>query len=60
MLLGLDGNDVVIKADGQRLKFPFRSIAEAKLVLTDRLIQEDLKAREQGVAVASAKAGATN
>jgi ribosome maturation factor RimP len=60
MLLGLDGNDVVIEADGQRLKFPFRSIAEAKLVLTDRLIQEDLKARKQGVAGASAKAGATN
>ena len=46
MLLGLDGNDVVIDTDGQRLKFPFRSIAEAKLVLTDKLIQEDLKARK--------------
>jgi ribosome maturation factor RimP len=46
MLLGLDGNDVVIDADGQRLKFPFRAIAEAKLVLTDKLIQEDLKARK--------------
>lgn len=45
-LLGLDGNDVVIEADGMRLKFPFRAIAEAKLVLTDELIQEDLKARK--------------
>ena len=45
-LLGLDGNDVVIEAEGARLKFPFRAIAEAKLVLTDALIQEDLKARK--------------
>jgi ribosome maturation factor RimP len=47
VLLGLDGNDVVVDAAGQRLKFPFRAIAEAKLVLTDKLIQEDLKARKQ-------------
>ncbi len=46
-LLGLDGSDVVLDAAGQRLKFPFRAIAEAKLVLTDKLIQEDLKARKQ-------------
>jgi ribosome maturation factor RimP len=46
-LLGLDGNDVVLDAAGQHLKFPFRAIAEAKLVLTDKLIQEDLKARKQ-------------
>ena len=46
-LLGLDGNDVVLDAAGQRLKFPFRAIAEAKLVLTDKLIQEDLNARKQ-------------
>ena len=47
MLLGLDGNDVVVDAAGERLKFPFRAIAEAKLVLTDKLIQEDLKGRKQ-------------
>ena len=47
MLLGLDGNDVVVDAAGERLKFPFRAIADAKLVLTDKLIQEDLKARKQ-------------
>lgn len=46
LLLGLDGNDVVLEAEGERLKFPFRAIAEAKLVLTDKLIQEDLKARK--------------
>jgi len=45
-LLGLEGNDVVIETQGQRVSFPFRSVAEAKLVLTDKLIQEDLKARK--------------
>ena len=45
-LEGLDGNDVVISAEGSRIQFPFRSVSEAKLVLTDKLIQEDLKARK--------------
>lgn len=47
LLLGLSGHEVVIEADGQRFFFPFRAIAEAKLVLTDKLIAEDLKARKQ-------------
>jgi ribosome maturation factor RimP len=46
-LLGLEGSDVVLDAAGQRLTFPFRAIADAKLVLTDKLIQEDLKGRKQ-------------
>ena len=48
LLLGLDGNDVVLEV-GRRANaaFPFKAIAEAKLVLTDKLIQEDLKARER-------------
>ena len=45
-LLGLDGSDVVLDADGARLKFPFKAILEAKLVLTDKLIAEDLRARK--------------
>ena len=45
-LEGLDGNDVVITSQASRIQFPFRSIAEAKLILTDKLIQEDLKARK--------------
>jgi ribosome maturation factor RimP len=45
-LLGLDGNEVVIETQGARFKFPFRGIADAKLVLTDELIAEDLKARK--------------
>jgi len=57
-LEGLDGNDVVIISQNQRIQFPFRTILEAKLVLTDKLIQEDLKARKG--AGASARAGATS
>jgi len=49
-LEGLDGNDVVITSQGARIQFPFRSILEAKLVLTDKLIQEDLKARKKAPA----------
>lgn len=45
-LLGLDGSDVVIETGDSRLTLPFRAIAEAKLVLTDKLIEEDLKARK--------------
>jgi ribosome maturation factor RimP len=56
-LMGLDGQDVMIRADNSDIKFPFRAIANAKLVLTDKLINEDLKARKG--AEASAKAGAT-
>ena len=58
VLLGLDGTDVMIRADGADLKFPFRAVANAKLVLTDKLINEDLKARK-GTG-ASAQAGATD
>jgi ribosome maturation factor RimP len=46
-LLGLDGHDIQIEAQGKRFGIPFRQIAEAKLVLTDALIAEDLKARKR-------------
>jgi len=46
LLLGLEGNDVLMDASGTRLKFPFRNIQDAKLVLTDKLVEEDLKARK--------------
>lgn len=46
-LLGLEGTDVLLDAGGQKLKFPFRAIADAKLVLTDKLIAEDLKGRKR-------------
>ncbi len=45
LLLGLDGADVQLETQGQRLSLPFKAIAEAKLVLTDKLIAEDLKTR---------------
>ena len=44
-LLGLDGSDVIIRADNSDIRFPFRAIANAKLVLTDKLINEDVKTR---------------
>jgi ribosome maturation factor RimP len=46
-LLGLEGQDVTIQSQNQRLAVPFMQIAEAKLVLTDALIAEDLKARKR-------------
>lgn len=45
-LLGLDGNDILIRADKLDYRFAFRNLANAKLVLTDKLINEDLKARK--------------
>ena len=47
LLLGLEGTNVLMDSQGERVSVPFKGIAEAKLVLTDKLIQEDLKAREQ-------------
>ena len=46
-LLGLQDNDVVIETGGARIAIPFKQIAEAKLVLSDALIAEDLKARKR-------------
>jgi ribosome maturation factor RimP len=46
ILEGLDGQEVVIATPDMKVQFPFRSIQEAKLVLTDKLIQEDLKTRK--------------
>jgi ribosome maturation factor RimP len=46
ILLGLDGSDVVMRCVGKDVKFPFRAVANAKLVLTDKLIAEDLKTRK--------------
>jgi ribosome maturation factor RimP len=50
-LSGAEGNDVMLdtadeKNSHERHRFAFSAIADAKLVLTDRLIAEDLKARE--------------
>ena len=56
ILDGLDGNDVVIAMAEGKTQFPFRSILEAKLVLTDKLIQQDLKARKGSNAKADAGA----
>ncbi len=47
-LLGLDGQDVRIRDTSlgiDEIRFPFRAIANAKLVLTDKLINEHSKTR---------------
>ncbi len=58
LLIGLEGADVVMNVTDadegiRQVRFPFDDIAEAKLVLTNRLIQESLKAREKREADAS-------
>jgi len=57
ILIGLDGQDVMMDVtetnQNRRVRFPLADVAEAKLVLTDRLIQESLKAREKREAKAS-------
>ncbi|MEY4964721.1 MAG: ribosome maturation factor RimP [Pseudomonadota bacterium] len=45
-LMGLDGQDVMIRADNLDYRFPFRVVVNAKLVLTDKLINENLKSRK--------------
>ena len=56
-LIGLEGGDVVMDVADEnatrRVHFAYSEIAEAKLLLTDRLIQESLKARELREAKAS-------
>jgi ribosome maturation factor RimP len=51
LLIGLEGQDVLVDvaAEGgsQRLRLPYSSIGDAKLVLTDRLIAESMKARDR-------------
>jgi ribosome maturation factor RimP len=50
LLIGVDAHDVVLDVTSERatsrVRLPFSDIADAKLVLTDRLIQDSLKARE--------------
>ena len=45
-LQGLDGQEVVVALPEGEAKIPFRAILEAKLVLTNKLIEEDLKAKK--------------
>lgn len=50
LLIGLDGGNVVMDArigkGSERTRFALSDIADAKLVLTDKLVQESLKTRE--------------
>ncbi|MES1203343.1 MAG: ribosome maturation factor RimP [Pseudomonadota bacterium] len=42
----VDGDDVVMLIDASEVRLPFSALAEARLVLTDKLIEEDLKRAE--------------
>jgi ribosome maturation factor RimP len=57
LLIGLDEHDVLLdvsdEGETRRVRLNASDIAEAKLVLTDRLIRESLKARESKEAKAS-------
>jgi len=50
LIIGLEGRDVVVDVNSQRgterVRLPFSDVADAKLILTDKLVQESLKARE--------------
>ena len=50
LIIGIDAHDVLVDVTSERgterVRLPFSDIADAKLVLTNRLIQESLKARE--------------
>ena len=56
-LIGFEGTDVLMdvadESETRRIRFPYSDVVEAKLVLTDQLIQESLKARELREAKAS-------
>lgn len=43
LLKGSDGSDVLLDMDGQIARLPFDQIAEAKLVMTDALMEAALK-----------------
>jgi ribosome maturation factor RimP len=42
-ILGVDGENVRIRVDADEFTLPIAQLSEARLVLTERLIQEDLK-----------------
>jgi ribosome maturation factor RimP len=45
-IVGVEGGDVVIAVDGAHLRVPFTALSDARLVLTEKLIEEDLKRAE--------------
>jgi ribosome maturation factor RimP len=42
-IAGVEGKDVLLKHEHGEARFPFAHIANARLMLTDRLIEEDLR-----------------
>jgi ribosome maturation factor RimP len=45
-IVGVESGDVVIAIDGAPMRVPFTALSDARLVLTEKLIEEDLKRAE--------------
>jgi ribosome maturation factor RimP len=45
-IVGVDGKDIVFTMEGQERRIAFSALSDARLVLTDKLIEEDLKRAE--------------
>jgi ribosome maturation factor RimP len=60
LLIGVEGSDILMDVtdenDNRRVRLPVGDVSEAKLLLTDRLIQESLKARKSKDESGEAKA----
>lgn len=44
----VEGDEIVLDFEGGQARLPFSALADARLILTDRLIEEDLKRAEAG------------
>lgn len=58
IITGVNGGQIAMKVDGADAEFPFALVSEARLMLTDKLIEEDLrraKAAEAADALAKNK-----
>jgi ribosome maturation factor RimP len=49
-LLGVEGGEIRLEVQEGRVSLPFKQISEARLVLSDALIAEDLRARKRAAA----------
>ncbi len=54
-IVGVDGDAVVLAAEGGQVRLQFSVLSDARLVLTDKLIAEDLKRAKAAEAAEQAK-----
>lgn len=45
-LKGVSGSEIAVAVENETIQFPFDVVGEAKLVLTDKLIEEDMRLRQ--------------